>query len=37
MADGTVEELAQPGLITRYICGHLESASALLALAQKVI
>ena len=29
---GTVEELALPGLIARYISGHVETARALLAL-----
>ena len=32
---GTVEELSQPGLLSRYICGHMESARALLDLAQQ--
>lgn len=31
---GTVEELALPGLVTRYISGHVETARALLALAE---
>ncbi len=31
---GTVEELALPGLITRYISGHVETARALLRMAQ---
>jgi propionate CoA-transferase len=30
---GTIEELALPGLITRYISGHVETAKALLQLA----
>lgn len=32
---GTIEELALPGLLDCYICGHLETARALLALADK--
>jgi propionate CoA-transferase len=32
---GTIEELALPGLLSRYICGHLETARALLALADE--
>jgi len=32
---GTVEELALPGLVTRYISGHVETAKALLALAEQ--
>ena len=32
---GTVEELALPGLITRYISGHVETARALLELAER--
>jgi propionate CoA-transferase len=32
---GTVEELALPGLVTRYISGHVETAKALLALAER--
>ena len=32
---GTVEELALPGLITRYISGHVETAKALLKLAEE--
>ncbi|MGB5544723.1 MAG: hypothetical protein WBO15_15095 [Gammaproteobacteria bacterium] len=31
-APGTVEELAHPGLLRRYISGHVETAKALLAL-----
>ncbi len=31
---GTVEELALPGLLRTYCCGHMESASKLLQLAQ---
>jgi len=31
---GTVEELALPGLLARYISGHVETAKALLALAE---
>ncbi len=34
-APGTVEELAQPGLLRRYISGHVETAKALLALADE--
>ncbi|MGB5622306.1 MAG: hypothetical protein WBN65_07430 [Gammaproteobacteria bacterium] len=33
-APGTVEELARPGLLRRYISGHVETAKALLALAE---
>jgi propionate CoA-transferase len=32
---GTVEELALPGLVTRYISGHVETAKSLLKLADK--
>jgi propionate CoA-transferase len=32
---GTVEELALPGLLERYISGHVETAKALLALAEQ--
>lgn len=32
---GTVEELAEVGLLKSYLCGHMESARALLALAQQ--
>ena len=32
-APGTVEELARPGLLDRYISGHVETAKALLKLA----
>jgi propionate CoA-transferase len=31
-APGTIEELAVPGLLKEYICGHVETAKALLAL-----
>ena len=34
-APGTVEELAHPGLLRRYISGHVETAKALLALADE--
>ncbi len=34
-APGTVEELALPGLVRRYITGHLETAKAFLQLAEK--
>ena len=34
-APGTVEELALPGLVTRYITGHMETAKAFLQLAEK--
>ena len=33
-APGTVEELAAPGLVSRYISGHVETAKALLSLAR---
>jgi propionate CoA-transferase len=32
---GTVEELALPGLVTRYISGHVETARSLLAMAEQ--
>ena len=32
---GTVDELALPGLVTRYISGHVETAKALLGLAEQ--
>jgi propionate CoA-transferase len=32
---GTVDELALPGLVTRYISGHVETARAMLQLAQQ--
>jgi propionate CoA-transferase len=35
MLPGTVEELAEPGLLSSYFCGHMESAGNLLALAQQ--
>lgn len=35
LVPGTVEELAEPGLLHSYLCGHLESAHALLELAQQ--
>jgi propionate CoA-transferase len=34
-APGTVEELAAPGLLARYISGHVETAKALLDLAER--
>lgn len=34
-ADGSLEELAIPGLITRYIAGHVESVKAFFPLAEK--
>lgn len=35
MLPGTVEELAAPGLLRTYFCGHMESAGELLDLAQQ--
>ncbi len=34
-APGTIEELAEPGLLKEYICGHLETAKKLLELGEK--
>ena len=34
-APGTVEDLAIPGLLKEYICGHVETAKALLAMGDK--
>ncbi|MBU1169110.1 MAG: hypothetical protein KKD44_06040 [Proteobacteria bacterium] len=34
-APGTIEEIAIPGLIRKYICGHVETAKALLAMGDK--
>ena len=35
MLPGTVEELAEAGLLSSYLCGHMESARQLLDLAQQ--
>ena len=35
MLPGTAEELAEPGLLSSYFCGHMESARALLNLAEQ--